>query len=45
MWSTSLNDTKETRALFKGFKIEKVTTTYSVAGAQKKANELLIMNF
>jgi len=41
----SLNDTKETRDLFKGFKIEKATTTYSVAAnKKKKANELLIMN-
>jgi hypothetical protein len=43
----SINDVPEIRQLFKGFVIETVATTYSVAGAnkKKKVNELLIMNY
>jgi DNA adenine methylase len=43
----SINDVPEIRSLFKGFVIENVATTYSVAGAnkKKKVNELLIMNY
>ena len=35
------------RALFKGFRIKEVSTTYSMPGAQakKKVTELLLMNF
>ena len=43
----SINDVPEIRALFKGFRIEEVSTTYSMPGAQakKKVTELLIMNY
>jgi len=43
----SINDVPEIRALFKGFRIEEVSTTYSTPGAQakKKVTELLIMNY
>lgn len=34
----SLNDTKEVRAIFKGFTIRKVLTTYSAANGREKAN-------
>ena len=43
----SINDTPEIRALYKGFQIETVSTSYSAAGAnkKKKVSELLIMNY
>lgn len=43
----SINDVQEIRKLFKGFRIEEVTTSYSAGGADKKvrATELLIMNY
>ncbi|PKN71187.1 MAG: adenine methyltransferase [Deltaproteobacteria bacterium HGW-Deltaproteobacteria-12] len=43
----SINDTKEIRALYKGFKIETVKTSYSAGGANKKkqVEELLISNY
>lgn len=43
----SVNDKKEIRTLYDGFRIEEVQTTYSAAGANKKkhVSELLIMNF
>jgi DNA adenine methylase len=43
----SINDAPEIRKLYKGFKIETVCTSYSMAGAdkKKKVNELLIMNY
>lgn len=43
----SINDTEEIRAIFRGFKIETVKTTYSAGGAnkKKKVDELLIRNF
>ena len=43
----SINDVPEVRKLFKGFRIEEVTTSYSAGGANKKvrATELLIMNY
>lgn len=43
----SINDVDSIRKLFKGFHIEKVSTSYSAAGANKKkhVNELLIMNY
>lgn len=43
----SINDVPEIRKLFGEFHIEKVGTSYSVAGANKKqkVNELLIMNY
>ena len=41
----SLNDTPETRAMFKGFEIEEVETRYSAnARATRRAGELLISN-
>jgi DNA adenine methylase len=43
----SINDVKEIRTLFKGFYMEKVNTSYSAGGAdkKKKVTELLIMNY
>lgn len=43
----SINDRKEIRALYRGFHIEEIQTTYSAGGAHKKkrVSELLIMNF
>lgn len=42
----SLNDVKEVRTIFKKFKIESVTTTYTVASKSScDANEVLITNF
>ncbi|MEW6115396.1 MAG: DNA adenine methylase [Nitrospirota bacterium] len=43
----SLNDRKEVRDLFKGFKIREVSTSYSAAGGNnlKRVTELLIMNY
>ncbi len=41
----SLNDTPETREMFKGFEIEEVETRYSAnARATRRAGELLISN-
>lgn len=41
----SLNDTREVRAIFAGFPIERVETTYSVsAGAGKRVAEVIISN-
>lgn len=39
----SINDPKEIRAIFRGFRIREVTTTYTVRGA-KRVRELLVMN-
>lgn len=39
----SINDTKEVRAIFRGFRIREVTTTYVVRG-RKTVKELLVMN-
>ena len=43
----SLNDTPEVREIYKGFRIETVTTSYTMAGGdkKKKAREVLIRNF
>jgi len=43
----SINDVDEIRDIFKGFYIEKVNTSYSAGGANKKkrVTELLIMNY
>ncbi|MBI5634851.1 MAG: DNA adenine methylase [Nitrospirae bacterium] len=43
----SLNDTVEVREIYKGFKVDSVTTSYSMAGGDKKKNvkEVLIRNF
>lgn len=43
----SINDVDEIRHLFKGFKIDRVGTTYSAGGAHKKkaVSELLISNY
>ncbi len=41
----SINDVPEIRALFKGFKIRKVPTKYSLSGSSKPVTELLIFNF
>jgi DNA adenine methylase len=43
----SINDTPEIRKLYKDFRREVVSTTYSAGGANKKksVNELLIMNY
>lgn len=43
----SLNDRKEVRELFKDFRIDSVSTTYTAGGADKKkaASEVLIRNF
>ncbi|KUG24585.1 methyl-directed repair dna adenine methylase [hydrocarbon metagenome] len=42
----SINDIPEIRRLYKGLRMESVSTTYNVSGAKKtKAKELLIMNF
>jgi len=42
----SINDTSEIRELFGGFKIEKVTTNYSVSrGGVKRVSELLVSNY
>lgn len=42
----SINDTKEIRQMFKGFRVEEVTTTYNTnAGGKKRVTELLIMNY
>jgi DNA adenine methylase len=43
----SINDTPEIRKLYKGFRMEIVSTSYTAAGAdkKKKVNELLIMNY
>ncbi len=43
----SINDVPEIRTLFKAFRIEAVSTSYSAAGAhrKKKVTELLIMNY
>ena len=43
----SINDVPEIRTLFKGFKIEIVSTKYTAGGANrsKKVNELLIRNY
>lgn len=43
----SINNVPEIRKLFKGFRIEEVSTSYSAAGADKKvrATELLVMNY
>src|SRR5450759_4575525 len=43
----SINDVPEIRQLFDGFVVERVATTYSAAGAnkKKKVSELLIMNY
>ncbi len=43
----SINNTPEIRKLFRVFNIEKVPTSYSTAGANKKktVSELLITNF
>ena len=40
----SLNDTKDVRRLFRGFRIETVKTTYTLASGRqaKKVSELLI---
>jgi DNA adenine methylase len=42
----SINDVPEVRRLFRGFRIERVSTTYSIAGAMgsRPAAELLITN-
>jgi DNA adenine methylase len=45
-WIVSINDVPEIRALFKGFHIKPVSTSYSVAaGDRKPVTELLIANF
>lgn len=43
----SINDVEEIRELYKDYKIETVSTTYTAGGAdkKKKVNELLIMNY
>lgn len=43
----SINDTREIRSLYKNFKTETVSTSYSAGGANKKkqVNELLIRNY
>lgn len=44
----SINDVKEIREIFKGFRIEEITTTYNTAasvGSKKKVTELLVMNY
>ena len=44
----SINDVPEIRETFGGFRIEAVTTTYSIAAkrtGRSKAGELLIANF
>lgn len=43
----SINDVPEIKALFKGYKIDVVSTKYIAGGANKakKVNELLIRNF
>ncbi len=43
----SINDVPEIRTLFKDFRIEEVSTSYSAGGAhrKKKVTELLIMNY
>ncbi len=43
----SINDVKEVRGLFKDYYIERVDTSYSAGGADKKkrVSELLIMNY
>lgn len=43
----SINDTPETRQLFKNFFLQEITTSYSLAGANKKKKviELLIANY
>ncbi len=42
----SINDVREIRALFDGFKMESVSTVYSVSKESKKrVNELLISNY
>ena len=42
----SINDTPETRSLFKGFYIDRVATIYSSPKVQKKrVTELLISNY
>jgi len=40
----SINDTKEVRAIFRGFRVREVTTTYTVRGA-KRVRELLVTNY
>lgn len=40
----SLNDRPEVRAIFSGFRIERVTTTYQVSGQKTPAAELVIAN-
>ena len=45
-WIVSINDVPQIRALFKGFEIKPVATSYSVsAGQRQKVTELLIANF
>lgn len=46
-WLLSYNDCPKVRELYKGFRIEEVTTTYSALGGEngRKASELLIMNY
>ena len=43
----SINDAEEIRTLFKDFKIEEVSTSYTAGGADKKkrVQELLIRNY
>ena len=43
----SINDVEDIRKMFKAFKIESVSTSYTVAGGNKKvkAGELLISNY
>ncbi|NPU85562.1 MAG: DNA adenine methylase [Syntrophaceae bacterium] len=43
----SINDTPEVRQIFKGFVLEEVTTSYTIAGGNhhKRAAELLIRNY
>lgn len=43
----SLNDTKDVREIYKGFRIDSVSTNYLMAGADKKktVKEVLIRNF
>lgn len=45
-WLVSINDVQQIRALFKGFNIREVQTTYSLSATQlKPVTELLISNY